>query len=69
MSTMKSVVSSQKLIDWWQAETDIHSRQAGVDLGQELFATGFLRHGECYQGVISVGSRSRREKLGIFFLV
>lgn len=46
MSNMKCVVNSQKLIDWWQVEKDIHSRQAGVDLGQELFATGFLRHGE-----------------------
>ena len=42
---MKSVVNSQKMIDWWQSERDIQSRQGGVDLGQELFATGFLRHG------------------------
>ena len=45
LRTMKCVINSQKLIDWWQAEKDIQNRQGGVDLGQEFFATGFLRHG------------------------
>ena len=45
LRTMKSVINSQKMIDWWQSEKDIQSRQGGVDLGQELFATGILRHG------------------------
>lgn len=43
---MKCVVNSQKLLDWLQSEGDIQRREEGVALGQELFATGILRHGE-----------------------
>lgn len=42
---MQGVVSAQRLIDWLQLEGDIAGREEGVALGQELFATGILRHG------------------------
>ena len=45
LRAMKCVVNAQKLLEWLVVEGDITSREKGVALGQELFATGIIRHG------------------------
>ena len=50
---MRAVISSQRLIDFWISEKDIHNRAEGVALGQELFATGVLRHGTPGRGHVA----------------
>lgn len=44
---MKCVIHAQRLLDWLQTEGDISTREEGVTLGQDLYATGILRHGTC----------------------
>lgn len=46
LRSMRAVVCSEKLIDWLVFEGDITNREQGVTLGEELFATGILRHGQ-----------------------
>jgi len=41
---MKCVIHAQRLLDWLQTEGDISTREEGVTLGQDLYATGILRH-------------------------
>ena len=43
---MRCVVNSSKLLDWLISERDILNRGEGIVFGQDLFATGVLRHGE-----------------------
>ena len=52
LRNMKGVVNAQKLIDWLLAEGDIIKREEGVALGEHLFASGILRHGELPTSVI-----------------
>ena len=46
---LKNVVCAQKLVDWLVVEHqhDVGSREKAVQLCQEFFATGILRHGVC----------------------
>lgn len=43
----KCNISARKLLDWLLEEKDIESREEGVQLGQDLFATNVIRHGTC----------------------
>ncbi|KAL5483897.1 hypothetical protein EMCRGX_G020316 [Ephydatia muelleri] len=40
----KCNISARKLLDWLLEEKDIESREEGVQLGQDLFATNVIRH-------------------------